>query len=75
MDGRPAWDPTAAWLAVRGPGDLFDVTWGGYWKVDPDGNYGTWINGSPTKQNKVIIKMPADQVGKLLDAELARPPH
>jgi hypothetical protein len=74
MDGRAAWDPSAAWLAVRGPGDVFDVTWGGHWKVDPDGNYGTWINCPPAKENKVILKMPADQVGKLLDAELARPP-
>jgi hypothetical protein len=74
MEGRSAWDPTAAWLAVRGPGEIFDVTWGGYWKVDPAGNYGTWINGPPTKQNKAILRMPAEQVGKLLDAELARPP-
>jgi hypothetical protein len=75
MEGRAAWDPTAAWLAVRGPGNLFDVTWGGYWKVDPTGHYGTWINSPPTKQSKVLLKMPAEQVGKLLDAELARPPR
>jgi hypothetical protein len=75
LDGRQAWDPSAAWLAVRGPGDLFDVTWGGYWKVDENGSYGPWVNGPPANQNQIIIKMPLDQVGKIFDEELARPPH
>lgn len=74
-DGRQAWDPSAAWIAVRGPGDLFDVTWGGYWLVDENGSYGPWVNGPPRDppQNRVVIMMPFDQVGKLFDAELARP--
>jgi hypothetical protein len=74
-DGRQAWDPSAAWIAVRGPGDLFDVTWGGYWKVDENGSYGPWVNGPPQNQNRIIIKMPLDQVGKIFDAELARLPN
>jgi hypothetical protein len=75
-DGRQAWDPSAAWIAVRGPGDLFDVTWGGYWKVDDNGSYGPWVNG-PTvnpEQNRIIIKMQLDWVGNIFDKELARVP-
>lgn len=74
QDGRQAWDPSAAWLAVRGPGDLFDVTWGGYWLVDDKGSYGPWVNGPPANQNRVVMKMPFEQVGKMFDAELARLP-
>jgi RNase H-fold protein (predicted Holliday junction resolvase) len=74
--GRQAWDPSAAWIAVRGPGDLFDVTWGGYWKVDENGSYGPWVNGPPVtpEQNRIIIKMPLDWVGNIFDKELARVP-
>ena len=75
-DGRQAWDPSAAWIAVRGPGDLFDVTWGGYWKVDDNGSYGPWVNGPPVnpEQNRIIIKMQLDWVGNIFDKELARVP-
>jgi hypothetical protein len=77
VGGRQSWDPSAAWIAVRGPGDLFDVTWGGYWKVDDNGSYGPWVNGPPAnpEQNKITVKMPLDQVSKLFNDELARPPH
>lgn len=75
-DGRQSWDPSAAWIAVRGPGDVFDVTWGGYWLVDDNGSYGPWVNGPPRDppQNQIVIKMPLDEVSKLFNAELARPP-
>jgi RNase H-fold protein (predicted Holliday junction resolvase) len=75
-DGQQAWDPSAAWIAVRGPGDLFDVTWGGYWKVDDNGSYGPWVNGPPVtpEQNRIITKMQLDWVGNIFDKELARVP-
>jgi hypothetical protein len=74
-NGRQGWDPTAAWLAVRGPGEVYDVAVGGYWKVNvPPAQYGTWINGPRTNQGMATVKMPDDQALKLFDAELARPP-
>jgi hypothetical protein len=71
--GRSSWDLTAAWLGVRGPGDLWDVAWGGSLKILPRGN--AWINGPQTNQNLAIVKMPDLEVAKILDAELARPPN
>ena len=75
-DGQQASAPSAAWIAVRGPGDLFDVTWGGYWKVDDNGSYGPWVDGPPLnpEQNRIIIKMQLDWVGNIFDKELARVP-
>ena len=73
--GRQGWDPTAAWLAVRGPGDVYDVAVGGYWQVNvPPAQYGNWVNGPITNQGMATIKMPSDQVLKLFDAEFARAP-
>lgn len=73
--GRQGWDPTAVWLAVRGPGDVYDVATGGYWRVNvPPARYGTWVNGPVTNQGMATIKMPSNQVLKLFDAELARVP-
>ena len=73
-DGRQSWDLTAAWLAVRGPGRLWDVSWGGHWTVDPATGQGDWPDGPQTNQNFILEKMPVPEVAKLLDAELARPP-
>jgi hypothetical protein len=70
-DGRQSWDLTAAWLAVRGPGDLWDEI-SGHWQINPPGKYGTWI---PQGKDRLIIPQmsPAD-AAKLIDAELSRPP-
>jgi hypothetical protein len=76
VDSRQGWDPTAAWLAVRGPGDVYDVAIGGYWRVNvPPLEWGTWINGPATNHGMATVKMPGDQVLKLYNAELARPPR
>jgi lysophospholipase L1-like esterase len=72
-DGRQSWDLTASWLAVRGSGELWDEI-SGYWRVDPPGGYGTWINDLSRKDRLVIPKMPSQDVAKLIDAELSRPP-
>lgn len=66
-DGRQCWDLTAAWLAVRGPGDLFDEI-SGKWHTDVG-----WVNG-PENDRHAIQKMPYDQVSKLMETELSRPP-
>ena len=72
-DGRQCWDLTAAWLAVRGAGEVWDET-SGYWKVDPHpGGYGAWIEGDEN-QRLVIPKMTYPEVSKLMEAELACPP-
>jgi hypothetical protein len=62
---RQGWDPTAAWLAVRGTGDVYDL-----------------LPGRPEFLNQethpndttATAKLPADQVLKLYEDELARPP-
>ena len=72
-DARQSWDLTASWLAVRGSGALWDEI-AGYWKVDPPGGYGTWIDDVSKADRLVIPKMPNPEVAKLLEAELSRPP-
>jgi hypothetical protein len=71
--GRQCWDLTAAWLAVRGPGDLWDEI-SGTWKVDPPGGYGTFINDVTKNDRLAIYKMPNEEVSRLIEAELSRPP-
>jgi purine nucleosidase len=69
--GRQSWDLTAAWLAVRGPGDMFDV-------ISGRPQYITDIIHDPAKdhpnESVVTIKMPFDQASKVIGTELARPP-
>jgi hypothetical protein len=76
VDSRQGWDPTAVWLSVRGTSDgVYEVATGGYWRVNvPPLEWGTWINGPVTNHGMATVKMPSDQVLKLYNTELARPP-
>jgi lysophospholipase L1-like esterase len=69
--GRQSWDLTAAWLAVRGPGDVFDL-------VPGRPGYINDITHSPQvnypNECEATVKMPYPEVSKLIGAELARPP-
>ncbi|HEX4142192.1 MAG TPA: GDSL-type esterase/lipase family protein [Pirellulales bacterium] len=73
-DGRQSWDLTASWLAVYGPGELWDVASGGSWKVNTQAGGGEWINGPATNQGFVMVRMPVPEVTRLIEAELSRPP-
>ncbi|HEY3416423.1 MAG TPA: GDSL-type esterase/lipase family protein [Armatimonadota bacterium] len=68
-DGRQSWDLTASWLAVRGPGELWDVAPGYPMQYRPN-----WAFDPKITQGVVIGQMPYAEVAKLLDAELARAP-
>jgi hypothetical protein len=70
-DGRASWDLTAAWLAVRGTGD--------FWKVLPGRpQYINDITKTPfivhPDESTITYSMPIDQVAKIMNVELARPP-
>jgi hypothetical protein len=70
-DRRQGWDPTAAWLSVRGTGDVYDVIAGRPAFLNevthsPPGPYPNELTAT--------VKMPDDQVEKLFNDELARPP-
>lgn len=71
-DGRQSWDLTAAWLGVRGPGNLWDVLPG---RREP---YIDKVTNSPVvphpNEFSVTIKMPSNEVAKIIGTELARPP-
>jgi hypothetical protein len=62
---------TAAWLAVRGPDDVFDVVAGRPQYIND-------ITKSPAgpypNECEVTVKMPYPDVSKLIGGELARPP-
>jgi hypothetical protein len=75
VDSRQGWDPTAVWLSVRGTGDVYDKAIGGYWRVNvPPLEWGTWVVGPVTNHSMATVNMPSDQVLKLYNDELARPP-
>jgi hypothetical protein len=74
LDGRQSWDLTASWLAVRGPGELWDITAGGYWKVNTEKGGGEWINSPHTNHGLIMVKMPPAEVSKLIEVELSRAP-
>jgi hypothetical protein len=69
--GRQSWDLTAAWLAVRGPGEVFDVVAGRPQFIND-------VTHSPAgpypNECEVTIKMPYEEVSKVIGDELARPP-
>jgi hypothetical protein len=70
-DGRSSWDLTAAWLAVRGVGDFWDVLAGREQFVND-------VTKTPfaahPNESTITVKMPIEEVGKIMDVELARPP-
>jgi hypothetical protein len=70
-DTRQGWDPTAAWLSVRGPGDAYDLIAGRPAFLNdvthsPPGPY--------PKETTATIKMPPYLLQPLYETELARPP-
>jgi purine nucleosidase len=69
--GRQSWDLTAAWVAVRGPGEMFDV-------VSGRPQYINDVTKTPTAPHpdecELTIKMPYEQASKVIGAELARSP-
>ena len=73
-DGRQSWDLTAAWLAVRGPGELWDETWGGYWNVDPKTGACAWLGNTDMNRTCIMERMNVADVQKIIETELSRPP-
>jgi hypothetical protein len=73
--GRQGWDPSAAWLAVRGPGDFWNVVSGGTYKMDPKTAGGVWTPDPAGTQAYITVKMDPGLVAKEMNAELAKPPH
>jgi hypothetical protein len=70
-DQRQGWDPTAAWLAGRGTGDVYDVVEGRQQYID---DITHTPPGPHPNDRTATIKMPGDQVLKLFNDELARSP-
>jgi hypothetical protein len=71
LHGRQCWDLTAAWLAVRGPQGVFDVVTG------RPGFVNDITKSDPTPhpdECEVTIKIPYEDVSKLISDELIRPP-
>ena len=70
-NGRQSWDLTAAWLAVRGTGDLWDVVAGRPQYI----NDITHSSAGPyPNESEVTVKMDYREVAKVIGDELARPP-
>jgi len=70
-DGRQSWDLTAAWLAVRGTGDLWDVIAGRPQFISDI----IHAPAAPHPDDSVVtVKMAYPDVAKLIGTELARPP-
>jgi hypothetical protein len=69
--GRQSWDLTAAWIAARGCGEVFDLVPGRPAFIDT-------ITKSPVvphpNECEATIRMPYSDVAKLIGAQLAAPP-
>jgi hypothetical protein len=70
-DGRNSWDLTASWLAVRGVGDLWVVLPGRQQYINDITK--TPFALHPT-ESTITFKMRNEDVAKLINDELARPP-
>jgi hypothetical protein len=70
--GRNCWDLTAAWVAVRGPGDYFALLAGRQQAINDITR--TPFVGHPN-ETTLTGKMNFIDVGKAFDAELARAPN
>jgi len=70
-DGRASWDLTAAWLAVRGVGDFWEVLAGRQQYINDITK--TAFKGHPN-ETTITVKMPVGEVAKIMNVELARPP-
>jgi hypothetical protein len=70
-DSRASWDLTAAWLAVRGVGDFWAVLPGRQQYINDITK--TPFAPHPT-ESTITVKMPVEQVAKIMNVELARPP-
>jgi hypothetical protein len=70
-NGRQSWDETAAWVAVRGSGDVFDI-------VEGRPQYINDITKSATVPHpdecELTVKMPYNEAAKVIGEEMARPP-
>jgi lysophospholipase L1-like esterase len=70
-DSRASWDLTAAWLAVRGSDPFWDVLAGRQQYINDITK--TPFAGHPNEIT-ITAKMPVEQVAKIINVELARPP-
>jgi hypothetical protein len=70
-NGRQSWDLTAAWLCVRGTGDVWDLVAGRpqFLNIITHSPPGPYPN-----EYEASVKMPYWEVANLFEAELARPP-
>jgi hypothetical protein len=70
-NGRQSWDLTAAWLAVRGTGDLWDLVAGRPQYINDITKSATMPHPN---EFEATVKMPYPEPAKIIGAELARPP-
>ena len=70
-DSRASWDLTAAWLAVRGPGDFWAVLAGRQQGINDATKTPFAIHPN---ESTITVKMRVEDVAKIMNVELARPP-
>jgi purine nucleosidase len=75
-DGRKnheSWDQTAVFVAIRGPGDLWDAHVGGHAEVLPDGS-NQWRD-SPDRGHAYLVRKKAPaEVAAVIEALMLQPP-
>jgi hypothetical protein len=55
-------------------GRVWDVSWGGYWTVDPKTGRGDWPDGPQRNHSYVLERMDVAAVQQLIENELFRSP-
>ncbi len=75
MGGRAAWDETAVLIAVRGTSPCFNVARGAYRMVGTDGEDEWTPDEAHGPHLRVTERLPKDEVARLIDGLMLRPPR
>lgn len=73
MAGHPSWDETAVLAAVRGAGKYFGLEHGRFEMIGEQGD-DRWIKDDACKHGRLVVTMPREEVGKVLDELMCRKP-
>jgi purine nucleosidase len=74
LTGRQSWDLTAVLAAVRDPHLYWDIKENGCVYIEPRFGNNTWIPSPQIGHSYLVRKVPAADMGALLDSIMAAPP-
>ena len=74
LGGHPSWDEAAVLAAVRDLSRYFNTERGTFRMVGTNGD-DEWVADTASPNVRVTVKMPKEDVGKVIDELITRPPR